>query len=255
MLNAMFLPGIVCKLPGFMQEFIEDFELNFIKDSRWKFLVNGLKVTVTVTFFALLLGIVIGIVIASVRSSYTKNYEEMRPGFGRVLLKVGNWICGLYLTVIRGTPVVVQLLIMYFVVFVSSDNAVLVASLTFGINSGAYVAEIFRSGIMSIDRGQMEAGRSLGFNYVQTMIHIIIPQAFKNVLPALANEFIVLLKETSVCGYVGLKDLTKGGDIIRGRTFSAMMPLIAVALIYLVMVVVLSKLVGLLEKKLRSSDH
>lgn len=255
MLNGMFLPGIVCELPGFVREFIEDFEFNFIKDSRWKYLVNGLKVTVTVTFFALLLGIVIGIVIASVRSSYTKNYEEMRPGVGRVILKIANWICGLYLTVIRGTPVVVQLLIMYFVVFVSSDNAVLVASLTFGINSGAYVAEIFRSGIMSIDRGQMEAGRSLGFNYVQTMIHIIIPQAFKNVLPALANEFIVLLKETSVCGYVGLKDLTKGGDIIRGRTFSAMMPLIAVALIYLVMVVVLSKLVGLLEKKLRSSDH
>lgn len=255
MLNGMFLPGIVCELPGFVREFIEDFEFNFIKDSRWKYLVNGLKVTVTVTFFALLLGIVIGIVIASVRSSYTKNYEEMRQGVGRVILKIANWICGLYLTVIRGTPVVVQLLIMYFVVFVSSDNAVLVASLTFGINSGAYVAEIFRSGIMSIDRGQMEAGRSLGFNYVQTMIHIIIPQAFKNVLPALANEFIVLLKETSVCGYVGLKDLTKGGDIIRGRTFSAMMPLIAVALIYLVMVVVLSKLVGLLEKKLRSSDH
>ena len=166
-----------------------------------------------------------------------------------------NFICKIYLTVIRGTPVVVQLMIMYFIVLVSSNNKVLVAVLAFGFNSAAYVAEIFRSGIMSIDEGQFEAGRSLGFNYVQTMRYIIIPQAFKNVLPALANEFIVLLKETSVAGYVGLVDLTKGGDIIRSRTFQAFMPLIGVAVIYLVMVMFFTWLVGILERRLRDSER
>ena len=157
---------------------------------------------------------------------------------------------------IRGTPVVVQLLIIYFVIFGSSDiSKTLVAVMAFGLNSGAYVAEIFRSGIMSIDNGQFEAGRSLGFNYVQTMLHIIMPQAFKNVLPALGNEFIVLLKETSVSGYIALQDLTKAGDIIRSRTYDAFMPLIAVALIYLAMVLIFTKLVNMLERRLRSSDH
>ncbi len=146
-------------------------------------------------------------------------------------------------------------MIMYFIVLVSSTNKVLVAVLAFGFNSAAYVAEIFRSGIMSIDEGQFEAGRSLGFNYVQTMRYIIIPQAFKNVLPALANEFIVLLKETSVAGYVGLVDLTKGGDIIRSRTFQAFMPLIGVAVIYLVMVMFFTWLVGILERRLRDSER
>ena len=151
---------------------------------------------------------------------------------------------------------VVQLLIIYFVIFGSMDiNKVLVAVLAFGINSAAYVAEIFRSGIMSIDKGQFEAGRSLGFNYVQTMIHIIMPQAFKNVLPALGNEFIVLLKETSVSGYIALQDLTKGGDIIRSRTYDAFMPLITVAAIYLIMVMIFTKLVEALERRLRNSDH
>ena len=165
-------------------------------------------------------------------------------------------ICKIYLTVIRGTPVVVQLLIIYFVIFGSTQiSKVLVAIMAFGINSAAYVAEIFRSGIMSIDDGQMEAGRSLGFNYAQTMFYIIMPQAFKNVLPALGNEFIVLLKETSVSGYIALQDLTKGGDIIRSRTYDAFMPLIAVALIYLVMVMVFTKCVNLLERRLRNSDH
>jgi ABC-type amino acid transport system permease subunit len=157
--------------------------------------------------------------------------------------------------VIRGTPVVIQLMIMYYIIFASSRNGVLIAMLAFGINSGAYVAEIIRGGIMSVDRGQLEAGRSLGFNYVQTMRHVIIPQAMKSVLPALANEFIVLLKETSVSGYVAVKDLTKGGDIIRGVTYSAFMPLIAVALIYLVMVMFFTWLVGKLERRLRASDH
>ena len=157
---------------------------------------------------------------------------------------------------IRGTPVVVQLMIIYFVIFGSVDvSKVLVAILAFGINSGAYVAEIFRSGIMSIDNGQFEAGRSLGFNYAQTMLYIVMPQAFKNVLPALGNEFIVLLKETSVSGYIALQDLTKGGDFIRSRTYDALMPLLAVAIIYLIMVMAFSKLIGALERRLRNSDH
>ena len=199
-----------------------------------------------VTFFAVIIGIVIGFLIAIIRSTYDKTGK----------LKILNFICKIYLTVIRGTPVVVQLLIIYFVIFGSADiSKVLVAIMAFGFNSGAYVAEIFRSGIMSIDNGQFEAGRSLGFNYVQTMIHIIMPQAFKNVLPALGNEFIVLLKETSVSGYIALQDLTKGGDIIRSRTYDAFMPLIAVALIYLVMVMIFTKLVNMLERRLRNSDH
>ena len=171
-------------------------------------------------------------------------------------LKLLNLLCRVYLTVIRGTPVLIQLLLIYFVVFgsVRIDKS-LVAILAFGINSGAYVAEIFRSGIMSIDNGQFEAGRSLGFNYTQTMLYIIMPQAFKNVLPALGNEFIVLLKETSVAGYIAIQDLTKGADIIRSRTYSAFMPLMAAAVIYLVMVMIFTYFVQRLERRLRSSDH
>lgn len=232
----------------------EKFIFNFIQDDRWRYITDGLKVTLQVTFFAVLLGIALGVIIAIVRSTYDKNKNSVH-GLGKFVLFILNLICKIYLTVIRGTPVVVQLMIMYFIVLVSSNNKILVAVLAFGFNSAAYVAEIFRSGIMSIDEGQFEAGRSLGFNYVQTMRYIIIPQAFKNVLPALANEFIVLLKETSVAGYVGLADLTKGGDIIRSRTFEAFMPLIGVAVIYLVMVMFFTWLVGILERRLRNSER
>lgn len=229
-----------------LQTLQDRFVTNFIADDRWKYILEGLGVTLRVTFFAVLIGIVIGFMVAVVRSTYDRTGK----------LKILNFFCKLYLTVIRGTPVVVQLLIIYFVIFGSSDiSKTLVAVMAFGLNSGAYVAEIFRSGIMSIDNGQFEAGRSLGFNYVQTMIYIIMPQAFKNVLPALGNEFIVLLKETSVSGYIALQDLTKAGDIIRSRTYDAFMPLIAVALIYLAMVLVFTKLVNMLERRLRSSDH
>lgn len=231
------------------------FVLNFIEGDRWKYLVNGLGNTLQITFGALILGLVIGVIIAIVRSTWDKNHESMRSSIGKICLMAGNWICKLYLTVIRGTPVVVQLMIIYYVIFASSNNGVGIAMLAFGVNSGAYVAEIIRGGIMSIDAGQSEAGRSLGLNFSQTMRHIIIPQAFKNVLPSLANEFIVLLKETSVAGYISVIDLTKGGDIIRGRTYSAFMPLIAVALTYLVMVIFFTWLVGKLERRLRSSDH
>lgn len=229
-----------------MESLKEQFYINFIEENRWHYLVDGLKVTLQVTFLAVIIGIVLGLLVAIIRSTYMKTGK----------LKVLNFLCNIYLTVIRGTPVLVQLLIIYFVIFGSVNiDKVIVAVLTFGLNSGAYVAEIFRSGIMSIDNGQFEAGRSLGFSYVQTMYHIIMPQAFKNVLPALCNEFIVLLKETSVVGYIALQDLTKAGDIIRSRTYSAFMPLIAVAIIYLVMVIVFNKLVGILERRLRSSDH
>ena len=229
-----------------MQELKKEFILNFIEDNRWKYIVDGLKITLIVTIFAVLIGVLLGILIAIVRTTQDKTGK----------IKILNAICKVYLTVIRGTPDVVQLMIIYFIIFGSVDiSKVLVAIIAFGINSGAYVAEIFRSGIMSIDNGQFEAGRSLGFNYAQTMMYIIMPQAFKNVLPTLCNEFISLLKETSVSGYIALQDLTKGGDIIRSRTYDALMPLMAVAIIYLVMVMIFSKLVSMLERRLRNSDH
>ena len=222
------------------------FYINFIKDDRYMYLVKGLGNTLLVTFLALIMGIVLGFLVAIIRSTYDKT------GKGKIL----NAICQVYLTIIRGTPMMVQLMIMCYVVFGKYDmSKVLVATLAFGINSGAYVAEIVRSGIMSIDPGQLEAGRSLGFSYAQTMWHIIMPQAFKNILPALANEMIVLLKETSVCGYIGMMDLTRGGDIIRSRTYEAFMPLIAVALIYLVMVMGMTAMVGKLERRLRTSER
>ena len=218
---------------------------NLIAEDRWKYIASGLGVTLRITLFAVMIGIVLGFLVAVVRSTYEKTHK----------LKVLNLICQVYLTVIRGTPMVVQLLIMYYIVFVSVTSKIMVASLAFGINSGAYVAEIIRGGIQSIDNGQFEAGRSLGFNYPQTMIYIILPQVFKNVLPALANEFIVLLKETSVCGYIALQDLTKGGDIIRSQTYNAYVPLFTVALIYLVMVMIFTQLVKILERRLRSSER
>lgn len=244
-------------MQAWFANFKADFKLNFIDGGRWRWIVQGLGNTLRITFFALLIGIALGIVVAAVRSTYDKNKEVMskHKGVGYYIFTVVNAICKLYLTVIRGTPVVVQLLIMYFIIFATSRNDVLIATIAFGINSGAYVAEILRGGIMSVDNGQFEAGRSLGFNYVQTMIYIVIPQVFKSVLPTLCNEFIVLLKETSIAGYVGVMDLTKAGDLIRGRTFSAMMPLIAVALIYLVLVVVLTFLVGRLERRLRKNER
>ena len=229
-----------------MQELKSSFISNFIDDNRWRYITDGLKITLLVTVFAVLIGVVLGFLIAIVRTTHDKTGK----------LKILNAICKVYLTVIRGTPVVVQLMIIYFIIFGSVDiSKVVVAIVAFGINSGAYVAEIFRSGIMSIDNGQFEAGRSLGFNYAQTMMYIVMPQAFKNVLPALANEFIVLLKETSISGYIGLNDLTRGGDIIRSITYDPMLPLFGVALIYLVLVVILSSLVKKLERRLRSNER
>lgn len=228
------------------EELKSQFILNFITEDRWLSLFKGLEVTLVITFFAVILGFVLGFSVAVVRNIYDNTKR----------LKFLNFICNIYLTVIRGTPVVVQLLIIYFVIFSSMrvDKSV-AAILAFGINSGAYQAEIFRSGINSVPKGQMEAGRSLGFNYAQTMIFIIMPQAIKNILPTLANEFIVLMKETSVAGYIALEDLTKAGDVIRSRTYSAMMPFLAVALLYLIMVMIFSYLVKLLERSLAKSGR
>ncbi len=230
----------------FINEFTQKFHDTFIVEDRWKYLTDGLITTLQITFFAVIFGMILGFIIAIIRATHDKTGKF---GFLNILAKI-------YLTVIRGTPVVVQLLIIYFVIFASVNiDKTFVAVLAFGLNSAAYVAEIVRSGIMSIDKGQFEAGMSLGLNYRRTMVTIILPQAFKNVLPALANEFIVLLKETSVSGYIALADLTKGGDIIRSDTYEAFLPLIAVAVIYLVMVMILTALVSKLERRLGKSDR
>lgn len=209
------------------------------------YLLKGLGNTIVIALFAVLIGIVLGFLIAIVRATHDREGK----------MTILNAICKVYLTVIRGTPVMVQLLIIYYVVLVSVNNKIVVAVLAFGLNSAAYVAEIMRSGIMAVDPGQFEAGRCLGLNYSQTMMNIILPQAFKNVLPALANEFIVLLKETSISGYIGLMDLTRGGDIIRSQTYEALLPLLAVAVVYLILVMFLSFGVGKLERRLRNNER
>ena len=236
-------------------EMRDEFIKCFITKDRWRYIVQGLGNTLKIALVAVLLGIAIGSVVAIIRSTHDKTIDRMRPGVGKVLLQIGDFICRVYLTVIRGTPVMIQIMIMFFVIFSNARDGVPVAMLTFGINSGAYVAEIIRGGIMSVDPGQTEAGRSLGFGYVATMFYIVIPQALKSVLPALANKFIVLIKETAVACYVAVNDLTKGGEIIRSQTYSQAMPLFIVAAIYLLLVVFFSWLVGKLERRLRSSDH
>ncbi len=235
-------------------EFCFDFYKSFIYDDRFLIYLDGLKNTLILTFFALLLGVTIGIVVALVRVSWDKNGSEM-SGFPRFLLGFANFISKVYLTVIRGTPVVVQILLMYFVFMASSRNKVLVGVLTFGINSGAYVAEIIRGGIMSVDAGQTEAGRSLGFSYIPTMRYIVLPQAFKASLPALGNEFIVLLKETAVAGYIGLADLTFSANKIGGVTYDYMFPLMGVAVIYLIFVSGLTYLIGRLERRFKERER
>ena len=227
------------------EKFGHDFYINFIKDDRYTWLLDGLKNTMIITVFALLIGICIGFLVAIIRSSHDKSGN----------FKIANSICRVYLTVIRGTPMMVQLMIMYFVIFASSRHSVAVATLAFGINSGAYVAEIVRGGIMSVDAGQMEAGRSLGMNYTQTMRHIIIPQAIKNILPALGNEMITLLKDTSLMTVTGAKDLMKAAQSVTAVTYQPLMPYISIAIIYLVCVMALSKALAVFERRLRNSDR
>lgn len=234
----------------------EKFILCFIDDNRWEWLVEGFFNSIIITVLALLVGLVVGIILAAIRSSYDKNEESlrMRGGIGYHFLRFLNAISKFYITVIRGIPVVVQLMIWYFVIMAAADD-IPIAVVAFGLNSGAYVAEIFRGGIMSIDNGQFEAGRSMGFSYFQTMVHIVIPQTVKSTLPTLLNELIALFKETSIAGYVGILDLTKAGERIRGITFESVLPLGAIAVIYLVSVVVLTKIVTVIERRLRRNER
>ena len=247
-------PEWILNAPEWISDFCYSFFKCFIYDDRYMMLIRGLGNTLVLTFFALLIGITLGVIVSLIRVAWDNTHNEIH-GPGKFILGLANAISKVYLTVIRGTPVVVQILIMFFVIFASSRNKVLVGCLSFGINSGAYVAEIIRGGIMSIDDGQMEAGRSLGFGYVPTMSYIILPQAFKNVLPALGNEFIVLFKETAVVGYIGLADLTYAGSTIGGNTYEYLFPLLAVALIYLLFVILVSWLLGKLERRLRNSER
>ena len=225
------------------QSIFDDFNLCFVKNGRYDYLLSGLGVTIEVALCAIVLGLAIGFLVAVVRSTHDK--------YGK--LPFLNLLAKIYLTVIRGTPMVVQLLITYYIILRSVDSKVLIAILAFGINSGAYQAEIIRAGIASIDPGQMEAGRALGLSYWRTMLRIILPQAIRNVLPALGNEFIVLMKDTSIVGYIALIDLAKGGDIIRSQTYSVYLPYLTVAAIYLVLVMTFTWLLGKLERRLRNS--
>ena len=265
-------PDTGTNLSNLVSELKDEFHRNFINNSNWKHLAKGLWTTLRITFFALIIGIVIGFIVAIIRVTHDKTGK----------MKIADSVCRIYVAIIRGTPVMVQLLIIYFVMLlplrqimlsfsaeVAAEGHVILSKIIkllaidkfgsavfcFGLNSGAYVAEIVRGGIMSVDNGQTEAGRSLGFTYGQTMFHIVMPQAFKAVLPALANEFITLLKESSVAFYIGVGDLTKGGITIRSITYSNFMPLIAVALIYLLVVLGLTYLVSLLEKRLQKGDR
>lgn len=214
----------------------------FVEDARYTYILKGLGNTFVITIFALIISLILGTLIAIVRSTHDRNGN----------LKILNAICHVYLTVMRGTPTMVQLLIIYYVVFASANvSQIFVAVIAFGLNSAAYIAEVIRSGIMSVDKGQLEAGRSLGLSYAKTMRLVILPQAFKNVLPAMGNEGITLLKETSISGYIGLVDLTKGSDIIRSVTYEAVLPLGLVAVIYMIVVLTLSQGVSRLEKRLQ----
>ncbi len=236
---------------GFFAVLNEQLRQNFVVADRWKLYLGGLGVTLKVTALSMLTGLVLGTLVATVRSSYEMKLESERSA----VLKILNLICKIYTTVIRGTPVLVQLLIFYFVIFTSSRNPAAIAILAFGINSGAYVAEIVRGGIMAVDRGQMEAGRSLGFGYAATMRLIIIPQAVKAILPSIGNEFIALIKETSVVSVIGLRDLTKAAQLIGGKTYQFFVPFILIALVYLLLVMIFTKLLEKLEGRLRSSER
>ncbi len=233
------------------QKFYVQFYQAFIENDRWQQYINGVGTTLLVTLLALLLGIALGIIVAVVRTAH----DQQRPGHRNPVLSVLNAILKVYVTVIRGTPMMVQLMIMGFVIFASSRNYVMVGALTLGINSGAYTAEIIRGGLMSVDAGQMEAGRSLGLNYADTMRFIIVPQAIKAILPALGNEFIVLLKDTSLISVIGGKELLYAARGVVSRTYEAMYPYVGTAIIYLLLVMLFTWLLGIFERRLRASDR
>ncbi|MDO5388673.1 MAG: amino acid ABC transporter permease [Clostridia bacterium] len=245
--------------PEKAQWFVTELYNNFLEDDRWTWLVDGLWVTLKLTFFSFIFGLLIGLVIAIIRVSYDKKNDTPTTNFkqkaSRALLGFFNLICKIYLNIIQGTPTIVQIMIIYFVILANSTNKVGVAILGFTINSSAYVAEIIRGGINGVDKGQTEAGRSLGFGYIPTMVYIVIPQALKSSLPALCNELVVLLKETSVASMVALEDLLSAALLIKSRTYNAFMPLIAAALIYLVIVSILRSLSNRLERRLNSGER
>ena len=236
---------------SFWQRFYVMFYQAFIENDRWLQYLEGVGTTLLTTALALAIGVVLGVLVAMVRTAH----DQQRPGRKNPLLGVVNAVCKIYVTVIRGTPMMVQLLIMGLVIFKSSRNFTAVGALTLGINSGAYVAEIIRGGLMSLDPGQAEAGRSLGLNYLDTMRFIVVPQAFKTILPSLGNEFIILLKDTSLITVIGGKELLYAAQGIYGRTYEAMYPLVGIACIYLVLVMIFSWLQGRLERRLRQSDR
>ena len=235
----------------FWQEFFVKFYQAFIEADRWKQYLNGVGTTLLVTAIALCIGVALGVLVAVIRTAH----DQQRPGRKNPILGLVNFVCRVYVTIIRGTPMMVQILIMGMVIFSSSRNFTMVGALTLGINSGAYVAEIIRGGLMSLDPGQMEAGRSLGLGYFDTMRFIVVPQAFKAILPSLGNEFIVLLKDTSMINVIGGQELVKAAKDIINRTYDAMFPLIGSALVYLVLVLIFSWLQGKLERRLRQSDR
>ena len=231
----------------------EAFYKSFLAEDRWQLYIKGIGTTLGVTVIALMIGIAIGIIVAMIRTGHDQQ-RNVRLTPSRVILNIFNVICKLYVTIIRGTPAIVQLMILGFVVFKSSRNFTMVGALGLGMNSGAYVAEIIRSGLMSVDGGQMEAGRSLGLNYLTTMINIVIPQAIKNILPALANEFIVLLKDTSLISVIAGKELLYAAKSVGAKTYDYMFPLLGCAVVYLIFVIILSYVFGILERRLRTSD-
>lgn len=226
-------------------EIIVDFNKAVLVDNRYKFILEGIQNTILISLLSVMIGIFLGVII-SVIKAYHKETKK---------IKIISKICDLYVTIIRGTPVLLQLMIMYYVVFrnVRDINLIFVSALAFGINSGAYVSEIIRAGIESIEKGQMEAGRSLGLNYFQTLKLIILPQAIKNVLPAIGNEFITLIKETSVAGYIGVRDLIKASDIIASRTYNYFIPLIIAAIIYLIIILTLTKCLNIFERRMKQN--
>ncbi len=236
----------------FWLKMLHDFYQSFLESDRWLLYLKGLGRTLEITLVALIIGVILGILVAVVRTLHDQKRAGQRVN---PVLRLINALCKLYTTVVRGTPMMVQLLIMYFVIFAGSRNQMGLAMLAFGINSGAYVSEIIRGGIMSVDAGQMEAGRSLGLGYAPVMRFVVIPQAIKNILPALGNELITLLKETSIVTVIGLADITKVAMQIQAKTYQGMFPLVGVALVYLCLVMILSWLMGKLERRLRQSDR
>lgn len=241
--------NLVEEEPTFFETMEKNFYNTFIREDRWKLFVEGFGNTVLIALCSTVLGVLIGMAVAIIK---VFKAQLDRPNF---VLNIFNFICNIYTSVIRGTPAVVQLFIAYYIIFKNTDNYILVSIFAFGINSGAYVSEIIRAGILSIDKGQLEAGRSLGLSHFRTMFYIILPQAIKNILPSLGNEFILLLKDTSIAGYIGTLELMKAGNIVRSRTFEPYFSLLSVAAVYLVCVIGMEQILKYFERRMAKSDR